>query len=87
MILTLERQNYSLRQMVDSRVVCGNLIGGSPPMRALYRLLDQIARTNAPVLVSGEDGTERVEVARAISASASAMSSRIQNPRPCVAAT
>lgn len=65
-ILTLERQNYSLRQMVDSRVVCGNLIGGSPPMRALYRLLDQIARTNAPVLVSGEDGTERVEVARAI---------------------
>jgi DNA-binding NtrC family response regulator len=65
-ILGLERQNYHLRQMLDSRVVYGNMIGGSPPMRALYRLLDQIARTDAPVLVTGEDGTERVEVARAI---------------------
>lgn len=65
-ILSLEQQNYHLRQMLDSRVVYGNMIGSSPPMRALYRLLDQIARTNAPVLVTGEDGTERVEVARAI---------------------
>lgn len=62
----LEQQNYHLRQMLDGRMVYGNLMGGSPPMRSLYRLLDQIARTDAPVLLSGEDGTERVEVARAI---------------------
>lgn len=65
-ILNLEKQNYHLRQMLDNRVVYGNLIGGSPPMRALYRLLDQIARTDAPVLVSGEEGTERIDIARAI---------------------
>ena len=65
-IRLLEDQNYRLRQMLDGRTVFGNLIGGSPPMRALYRLLDQIARTDAPVLVTGEDGTEQIEVTKAI---------------------
>ena len=62
----LESQNYRLRQMLDGRTAYENLIGASAPMRALYRLLDQVARTDTPVLVTGETGTERLEVAQAI---------------------
>ncbi len=65
-ICQLERQNQKLSQMLDGRMSYENLLGGSPPMRALYRLLDQVARTDAPVLVTGEEGTERVEIARAV---------------------
>jgi DNA-binding NtrC family response regulator len=62
----LENQNYRLRQMLDGRSSYENLIGGSLPMRAMYRLLDQIARTDSPVLITGEQGTEGVDVAKAI---------------------
>lgn len=62
----LEMQNYRLRQMLDGRTSYENLIGGSLPMRAMYRLLDQIARTDSPVLITGEEGTESVDVARAV---------------------
>jgi DNA-binding NtrC family response regulator len=62
----LENQNYRLRQMLDGRSSYENLIGGSLPMRAMYRLLDQIAKTDSPVLITGEEGTESVDVAKAI---------------------
>ncbi len=62
----LEEQNYRLRQILEGRTSYENLLGSSLPMRSLYRLLDQIARTDAPALVTGEPGTERVEVAQAI---------------------
>ena len=65
-ILHLKHQNYRLRQMLDTRTAYETLMGGSPPMQSLYRLLDQVARTDAPVLVNGEKGTERIEVARSV---------------------
>lgn len=65
-LLHLEHQNVELRQMLNTRMAYENLLGGSPPMRSLYRLIDQIARTDTPILITGEEGTERIEVARAI---------------------
>ena len=65
-IMQLDRQNLHLRQLVDGRSSYENLIGSSAPMRAIYRLIEQIARTDAPVLITGEEGTEKLEVARAI---------------------
>ena len=44
----------------------GPLVGRSPAMRAIFGLLDQYARTDATVLVSGETGTGKDVVARAI---------------------
>jgi len=44
---------------------CG-LIGAAPPMRDLYALLQQVARTDLPVLVTGETGSGKELVARAI---------------------
>ena len=42
------------------------IIGGSPAMQELYRLLDRVAPSDATVLVQGENGTGKELVARAI---------------------
>lgn len=65
-IRQLEQQNVKLSQMIDDRVSYETLIGGSTPMRALYRLLDQVARTDGTVLITGEEGIEKIEVAQAL---------------------
>jgi two-component system response regulator AtoC len=42
------------------------LVGGSPPMRAVYRLLEKAAAVDATVLLTGETGTGKELAARAI---------------------
>jgi two-component system response regulator HydG len=46
----------------------GGLLGGSLPMRSVYRVVRQVAGSRATVLISGESGTGKGEVARAIHA-------------------
>jgi two-component system response regulator HydG len=46
----------------------GGLIGASVPMQNVYRVARQVAETRATVLISGESGTGKGEVARAIHA-------------------
>src|SRR5262245_61000977 len=53
------------RQLQEVRGV-GLLLGTSPPMREVYRLIDQAAPTPAPVLITGETGTGKELVARTI---------------------
>jgi two-component system NtrC family response regulator len=42
------------------------MLGTSPPMRAVFRTIDQVAVSSAPVLVLGESGTGKELVARAV---------------------
>ena len=44
----------------------GELVGSSPPMRELRRLLDRVGAAPYPVLVLGESGTGKELVARAV---------------------
>ncbi len=43
-----------------------SLIGTSPPMHALRKLVDKVARTQAPVFIHGESGTGKELIARRI---------------------
>ncbi len=63
----LAREASALRQRLESPLGSyGTLIGKSLPMRRLYKLLSQVAATEAPVLVTGESGTGKELVARTL---------------------
>jgi two-component system response regulator HupR/HoxA len=61
-----ERRLDRLAQELAERFSYGNIIGKSPPMRELYRLLDKVSNTESTILVTGENGTGKELVARAI---------------------
>jgi DNA-binding NtrC family response regulator len=62
----LLRENRELKTEAGSRYRFENMIGGSPQMQSVYRLIAKCAPTNCTVLVTGESGTGKEMVARAI---------------------
>lgn len=44
----------------------GNMVGHSPKMETLYRMIGKAARTRHPVLITGESGTGKEMVAKAL---------------------
>jgi two-component system response regulator HydG len=64
----LRQENRLLRQAIQERFSARNLLGASAPMRKLRALLERVAGPSSPVLVSGETGTGKELVARAIHA-------------------
>ena len=62
----LKDENAYLRQQLDERFGLGAMVGSSAPMRALFQLIETVAPTNATILVTGETGTGKEMVARAI---------------------
>ena len=72
----LVRENEDLRHALDDRVQIGNLIGEDPRMQSIFKTVRAIADTRTTVLVTGESGTGKTVVARALHA----MSTRKNGP-------
>jgi two-component system response regulator PilR (NtrC family) len=62
----LKSENAYLHQQLDERFGLGSMAGRSAPMRALFQLIETVAPTPATILITGETGTGKEMVARAI---------------------
>jgi DNA-binding NtrC family response regulator len=61
-----DTQSRLLREKLRSQTGDGHIIGNSPEMEKLYRILSKVAFTTHPVLILGESGTGKEMVARTI---------------------
>jgi len=59
-------ESRRLRERLRNPKGTGHLIGQSPEMEKLYRILSKVAHTQHPVLILGESGTGKEMVARSI---------------------
>ena len=62
----LYSENERLHQEMAQRGVVGEMVGQSPPMLELFTTIRQVAPTVAAVLITGESGSGKELVARAI---------------------
>ena len=62
----LKTENAYLHQQLDERFGLGSMVGKSAAMRALFQLIETVAPTTATILITGETGTGKEMVARAI---------------------
>ncbi|MFP8878824.1 MAG: sigma-54 dependent transcriptional regulator [Myxococcota bacterium] len=62
----LRAENVYLRREVERRYAFDQIIGSSPAMQAVFDVMEKVAQTDATVLISGETGTGKDIVARAL---------------------
>jgi len=65
---TYDAASRGLRERLRAGRGMGNILGESPEMEKLYRILARVAQTTHPVLILGESGTGKELVARAVHA-------------------
>ena len=61
-----EEEQDALKAQVEQAQGFGELIGKDPKMRVIYKLIEDVAPSDATVLIQGESGTGKELVARAI---------------------
>ncbi len=61
-------ENRKLKRALRRNAAAPKLIGQSPVMQSIYRMIDKIADTPATVLISGESGTGKELIAKTIHA-------------------
>jgi DNA-binding NtrC family response regulator len=62
----LKQQLYSVQHRVEEPGNCDRIIGISPGMQRVYQLVRSVTNLNAAVLVTGDSGTGKELIARAI---------------------
>jgi DNA-binding NtrC family response regulator len=65
-LLEVNQENRMLREQLRAKPGFGGLIGVSPKMQRLYRVIEKVSQHAYPVLVLGESGTGKELVARSI---------------------
>jgi DNA-binding NtrC family response regulator len=63
-IKTLEQKQKHLSDKIDSKY--SNIIGESTPIKAVFKMVEKVAVTDANVLILGENGTGKEVIAREI---------------------
>jgi len=66
--LHIDIESRRLRKKLHAQQDMGGLIGSSPEMEKVYRILSKVANSTHPVLILGESGTGKELVARTIHA-------------------
>ncbi len=75
LLMTIERafaqrqvieENTQLRQQLEKQHAMGNIIGQDPRMLKVFDMVESVADTKATVLITGESGTGKSMIARAI---------------------
>lgn len=62
----LLRENLTLKSEISSKYRFENIVGSSPQMQNVFRLIAKCAPTNSTILLEGESGTGKELIARAI---------------------
>jgi DNA-binding NtrC family response regulator len=65
-ILHARTENESLRRTLRDKGALGRLVGSSPKMQEIFRLIEMVAPSTASVLITGASGTGKELVARTI---------------------
>ena len=62
----LRKENTQLKQAIKRSRVKAEMVGESPQIQQVFRLIDRVGPTNSGVLIQGESGTGKELVARAL---------------------
>jgi DNA-binding NtrC family response regulator len=62
----LRKENQQLKAVLRRHQIPPRMIGQSPEMQEVYRLISRVGPTNKPILIQGESGTGKELVARAL---------------------
>ena len=62
----LRRENRQLKAVIDRAQTPPNMIGNSPAMREVFRLIERAGPSDKPILIQGESGTGKELVAKAL---------------------
>ena len=63
---SIEMENVNLREQLDEKFGLENIIGKSPAMQEVFDTVRQVAPSRATVLITGETGTGKELIAKAI---------------------
>jgi DNA-binding NtrC family response regulator len=64
----LQKENHALRDALDDRLRLDNVIGSDPRMQSIFKTAKAVADTRTTVLITGESGTGKTLLARALHA-------------------
>lgn len=62
----LQRENQALKSALDDRLRLDNVVGTDPRMQAIFKTVKAVADTRTTVLITGESGTGKTLLARAL---------------------
>ena len=62
----LQNENLALREEIDQASMFEEIVGTSPPLQTVLSRVSKVAPTDSRVLITGETGTGKELVARAI---------------------